>query len=213
MLFCIADGMGGLRNGALLSNAAAAAVAREFPLQVSEEPERLVLRLVQCASHAVNSLITADSGSGGTTLVLGYLRDGALRFASVGDSRICLCRGGVLYPLNRQHSFSGELSLAAVNGELSFEEAASREKQNALTSYLGMGPLKYLDRPDAPIPVQRGDTILVMSDGVFHSLSDSELTHLLRGPVTSLARKLAEGIEEKNLLYQDNYSAVLLRLE
>lgn len=212
LLFCVADGMGGLSNGAQISNAVVVAVADGFQTEARDNPDRLILSLVQKASQAANALVQPNYGSSGSTLVLGFLRDGLLTFASVGDSRICLCRDGKLYRLNRRHRFSDELYLASVNGEISFMQADTYDKKGALTSFMGMGPLKYLDLSDAGIPLQKGDTLIAMSDGVFNALSDTELISILQEKVTSLSRVLAESIEAKEKPYQDNYSAVMIRL-
>ena len=212
VLFSVADGMGGLDNGALVSRTAVQVISEKFPYIDRSNPEELLTKLVQAASYSVNALLTPKLGSGGTTLVIGYLDKGKLSFASVGDSQICLVREGILYRLNRQHHYSNELLVACVNGKLSYSDARRIPKQEALTSYLGMGAIKYLDLPENQIPVQKGDRIIIMSDGIYNTLTDQEIAKILRRRITRIPEYLAKKIESKHVKFQDNYSAVILSM-
>ena len=210
---CVADGMGGLSNGSMCSSTAASAAAKKFASADKSDPLRLMASLVQCCAASVNRLLSPNLGSGGSTLLLGYIRDSNFYYASVGDSRISLYREGRLIPLNRQHTFEDELILHHVNGELSFESATGHDKGAALTSYLGMGALKHLDMPSAPIPLRRGDRLILMSDGVFNALSDSEIADILSLKPAQIHDSLVQAVEGKKHRHQDNYSAVIVTMD
>ena len=146
----------------------------------------------------------------GSTLVLALLREGKLHFLTVGDSRVCLWRRGTLYQLNREHIYRNELALRAVNGELSLAAALGDEKGGALTSFVGMGALKGVDLPAAPLPLAPGDRVVLMSDGVYNALSREELNEALNAPPEKAARALESAIAGKGFSDQDNYTAVIL---
>ena len=130
---------------------------------------------------------------------------------SVGDSRICLYRDGELQQLNRSHSYSHELSIEAINGEKTFEEIRKDRRAECLTSYVGMGELKYVDIPAAPIKVHPGDVFILMSDGVFNALKDQELSAALEQNAERAAELIDQWIQEKHYRNQDNYTAVILQ--
>ena len=213
VLLCVADGMGGLRNGGMVSRTAVSTVMSKFAVLDKKDPDRMIAALVQSATSAVNMVLSPDYGSGGTTLLLGYAKDGVFYFAAVGDSRICLYRDGKLIHLNRPHVFEDELLLRYINGEISYDSARKYEKRGALTSYLGMGKLKYADVPAYHFPIQSGDRFILMSDGIFNTLSDEEIAEIVGGPCKSVPAMLNREIEKKHTRFQDNYSAVVLAVD
>ena len=153
LLAVVADGMGGLADGDKVSQSVVQAVLDTFlAAQGRGDPEWLLLALARSAVEAVGRMLGPDNfRTSGSTLVMALIREGALSFLSVGDSRICLYRGGVLIQLNREHIYQRELALRAVNGEISIPEAYASDKGSGLTSFLGMGPLTHIDLPAGPI--------------------------------------------------------------
>lgn len=210
LLAVVADGMGGLSGGDQVSQTAVTAVMEGF-YTAQGTPEQVLLALLTQANRAVNDLLGPDGlRTGGSTLVAGLIRDGNFYSLSVGDSRICLYRDGALWQLNREHIFRDELYLRAVNGEMALSEAVGHPQASGLTSFLGMGELKYVDLPARPVRVRTGDLFLLMSDGVYNALSDEELTAAL-DQGEEAADALRDAIEAKGYSNQDNYTAVLLR--
>lgn len=210
VLLCVADGMGGLQNGSVLSRTAVTAVNNKFPTLEKSDPERVLAILVQTAAAAVNMILGPNLGHGGTTLLLGYAYQGRFYCASVGDSRICLMRDGKLIHLNRPHIFEDELLLRYFNGEISYEDARNYEKKGGLTSYLGMGPLKYVDFPTYHVTIQKGDRFILMSDGIFNTLTDEDIARILSRKPKAISTILNSEIEKKQSRFQDNYSAAVL---
>ena len=192
------------------SQAAVSAMVNGFFL-LQGEPDQVLLTLLEQANNEVNRLLGPEGYSrGGSTLVAGLVRNGFFHYISVGDSRICLYRDGALYQLNREHVFRRELELRAVNQEEALAAAAVHPKAAGLTSYLGMGRLKYVDVPDQPLAIRPGDKFVLMSDGVYNALSQAELTACLAGTPEQAAVELEETIRAKKYSNQDNYTAVIL---
>ena len=122
-----------------------------------------------------------------------------------------LYRRGVLTQLNRDHIYEGELFMRAVNGEISIDSALTDAQGSGLTSFLGMGQLQAVDLPSAPLQLLPGDRILLMSDGVYNALTDSELSAMLEGATPEeAALRIGASIREKNYSNQDNYTAVVI---
>lgn len=210
LLAIVADGMGGLSNGDKVSQTAVSTMADGF-YNMKGEPMLVLLALLERANAAVNRLLgPSGRNKSGSTLVAGLIRDKKFYYLSVGDSRIYLYRGGELTQLNREHVFLNDLLLQVVNGEKSFQTAVSDKAGAGLTSFLGMGKLKYIDIPACPVDIHPGDQFLLMSDGVYNALSDAELKlHLSKSPADAAAA-IGEAIEAKGYTSQDNYTAVIL---
>lgn len=209
LLAVVADGMGGLAHGDKVSQTAVAAALDGF-LSAQGDPAHILLSLTESANRAVNRLLGPHIGESGSTFVAGLIRDGLFHYISVGDSRLCLFRDGTLYQLNREHIYCHELSIQAVNGSGTLHDAFTHPKAAGLTSYLGMGQLKYIDIPAQPVAVRPGDKFILMSDGVYNALSDGELSGALTGTAAQAAEELGRLIQEKAYQNQDNYTAVIL---
>lgn len=209
LLAVVADGMGGLSDGDRVSQTAVSAFMEGLYAAPQPAPELLLPALLAGANRAVNQLLGPEGlNRSGCTLAAGLLRDGMFYCLSVGDSRICLLRDGALLQLNREHIYRNELILRAVNGEGGLAGADALPGGGGLTSFLGMGRLQQLDLPAQPLAVRSGDRLVLMSDGVYNALSETELTEALSAP--NAADALRTAIEGKAYTNQDNYTAVIL---
>lgn len=210
LLAVVADGMGGLSNGDKVSQTAVTTMMNGF-YQAQGDPDLVLLALLGHANQAVNRLLgPGEQGKSGSTLVAGLIKDGRFHYLSVGDSRISLYRDGVLQQLNREHIYSAELAVRVVNGEIAYQAAAADPSAKGLTSYLGMGALKYVDLPAQPVAVRPGDKFILMCDGVYNALTDEELASMLSADAPQAAAAIQRAIRDKNYPTQDNYTAVIL---
>lgn len=213
MLALVSDGMGGLADGELVSGAAVSTAIREFPiLPDSWTPPQRLLYLVERANDAANEVTGGVSNHGGATFVAALMRQGWLWFASVGDSKICLVRGGALITLNRPHTYESDLDKRAAGGEISFEAALADGQRSALTSYVGMGSLDAVDYSPRGIQLLAGDWVLLMTDGVFNTLGDEEIAALLQGSAQSATERIQQRVLAKGHPQQDNLTVIALRI-
>jgi serine/threonine protein phosphatase PrpC len=175
--FAVADGVGGHAGGAAASAAAIAAV-RDF---IPQEPSATaVVDAVLHAHAAVQTLAAAVSGDRrpATTLtVAGLTTDGGkrtLEFAHAGDSRGYVISAGVIRQVTTDHSLVNEL---VRSGQLRAEEAQRHPMRNVVTRVCGQqGPL---DVDHYSVPVQPGDLVLLVSDGVPAHLSEADMCFLV----------------------------------
>ena len=211
----IADGMGGMADGAEISRIVTSQMLHMFQ---SSHPgpdadiAAMLLYMVHDAQDRAREFIEQNGGEqGGSTVVSAIVKDGGLYFMSVGDSRICLLRSGALIQLNREHTFASELNERAVRGEITLAEARNDPHRGSLTSYIGMDDKLEVDGNMRPIPIIVGDRIVLMSDGVFGTLSDAELTQLAGVEnVFEAGFAIEQAIISKQKPDQDNFSAILL---
>lgn len=210
----VADGMGGLSNGDKVSQTVVMTMLQDIAHQANNSGTQRLFEMVSHANDTINRMLGVQSQyvSGSTVIAVLTGRD-SFEWVSVGDSRICLYRGGRLIQLNREHNYESELLWQAVNGEISFQEIQENPKRRGLTSFIGMGKLKYVDGSCHPVSVAAGDWVLLMSDGIFNTLSDQEICDILEN--CQEPQQAAAEMEERILKYQrpkqDNFTAVILR--
>ena len=212
-LAIVGDGMGGLSNGAEISQMVVASMLEYFDKHVTGEtdPKDALLDMVEYANRQVCDHIGEDRlGTSGSTVVAALWRDHKINWISVGDSSIFLLQNGIFTRLNDLHNFGAELDELAARGQITEEEARTDRQRAALTSYMGMGPLKHISQSAEPIELRNGDRLILASDGIYSAVSSAEIQDLLRYDVEVAAMKLRFLIEEKGKRNQDNYTAMII---
>ena len=213
ILAVLADGMGGLSNGERVSQKIIME-ALNFAATLQEAPDANVLMgMAGRINQAVNQMLGPNGlYTSGSTLVSTLVIRGALWWISVGDSRVYLYRDRQLNQLSRDHDLLQDWMPDILDGKRSMEEAVNDPDGRKLTSFIGMGELRYVDRNHTAIPLMPGDRLLLMSDGVYGSVSDAEMETILRGcaNVQEAAEQVAQKISAAAQPYQDNYTQVIL---
>lgn len=215
VLAAVADGMGGLEKGAEVSALVISHMLTEF----SRLPDHLdtasqLLQLVMGANNkVVNYLERTGNAIGGSTVVAVIIKDRQMHFISVGDSHIYLLRDGVLTILNREHTYASQLDEKVARGDLSYLEAQNDPQRKALTSYIGLAELTLIDRNVSPMPLRKGDRILLMTDGVFGTLNEAEIIASVSAEnVYEATKQLEKAVIEKRKQGQDNFTAVIIEV-
>ena len=213
ILVAVADGMGGLVNSGAVSQALTETLAEEFTPDPRFPPARQLQIAFQQAVGKVDALLRDHPSRSGSTLVACLVQNGALSWLSVGDSRIYLWRDGGLIQLNREHNFFHDLTLLALQGDLTFEEADADPRRENLTSYIGWGFPRSIEWNEDPVSLLPGDQILLVSDGVYRALSQDELTNCLyKGTAQKSVQSMHTLIQKKDFPNQDNYTGIVLRI-
>ena len=215
VLAVVADGMGGLANGAQISAMVTSVMLRSFEEKSSwGSPSDELLSMVQTANDRVNRYLQeGNKEQSGSTVVAAIIHQQLLYFISVGDSRICLIRNGQVFQINREHNYAADLDEKVARGEISREEAQNDPQRKALTSYIGMGTLLHIDRNLKPFPLLPGDRIVLMSDGVFGTINDAQLESVMRQDAFEAAQELEKRVLQMQKPHQDNFTAVILQCE
>ncbi len=210
----VADGMGGMDNGAESS-----AIARDYfklHIQSTETDRDIPSRLWEISSSINDEVYRANSDknlNGGTTLVCAYIVNNQFYWISIGDSRIYLYRDGMLAAVNEEHELETRLYELLLDGKLSLSELRSipNRELRKLTSHVGRNGVPIIDQNYVPYKLHKGDKIVLCSDGVSGSLSEDEILLCLKDPDPEINCKCFKDlIEEKDLRGQDNYAAVVI---
>lgn len=210
-LFIVADGMGGLSDGAEVSSMLAVKMLQFFDnYDFSENPADKLYEMVMNANEEINlHLGESRIGKSGSTLVTAYIKDGNVYWLSIGDSNIYLYRNHSIIRLNELHNYEKELMEQVADGLISMEQAMNHPDRAALTSFIGAGEIKYVDRNPEPLVLEKEDRLLLTSDGL-DTVTKEELEQMMHYDAAEAALKLKYLISEKNKRNQDNYTAIII---
>lgn len=215
VLAVVADGMGGLADGDKVSQTIVRTMLADAAQLGRGNNHQKLYTLAAHANQAVLSMLGPSRRyQSGSTLISVLIQEGWLQWLSIGDSRIYLYRAGRLFQLNREHVLEQEMLVDIVNNRRTLSQVYQNGKRKGLTSFIGMGELKYVDASPRPMRLQVGDKVLLMSDGVFNTLSETEIEAILtnKPDVVQAAAVLEQSVLARNNPKQDNFTAVLLGL-
>ena len=148
----------------------------------------------------------ADLKGMGTTLCCLFLHPKGLIYGHVGDSRIYRLRKGKLEQLTHDHSLVRELIDL---GKLSEEQAEEFQYKNIITKAIGTEPrVEPTVQSDS---IQKGDILMMCSDGLTDLLSDEEIQHIISlQPIDKVADILVKTAVVKG--GYDNVTAVIVKI-
>jgi len=205
----LADGMGGLQDGRAAAEAAVETTVRTFHQSaVTDTPEQILLRCCCFAQDAVRRIQTTP-GECGATFAAVLIRDDRCSFLSVGDSRIYLFRGGGLIQLTRDQNKAERIERQIALGRLP-EVARTDAKRDALSTYIGIETLEQIDRSSHSFALGAGDRLLLVSDGVFRTLDEQEMTEILCLPGEMVTMTMIQRVMAKDRPRQDNCTAAIV---
>jgi len=211
LLAVVADGMGGLSNGKLVSDLCVKSMLAGF--SELDRERSIPAQLRDCALSTSEQLYEQFHGTGGTTLVGVLIFQECLHWISVGDSFIYLKRGHGLYRLNREQTLRAQTYLELIrSGNLDHTEADEDPDGPRLSEFLGRETLTDIDQSLRPLPLENGDRLLLCSDGVAGGLSESTILACLEAETPATACNRLEGeIQALEWVHQDNYTALVIQ--
>jgi protein phosphatase len=215
-LLIVADGMGGHQGGQEASHLAAQVVQEvyagdKYPDGHENTPQAFLIAGIRAAHQQIRS--HADQNPAlqgmGTTCTAVALVGNHVYFAHIGDSRLYLVRASVISQLTHDHSYVGRL---VESGVINPEDAESHPQRHILTAALGAGTEVSPDTPEQPIELQKGDKLLLCTDGLWGLISDSELQKTVSSrPTMEACRALLQMAKDRG--GPDNITLQILTLQ
>ena len=225
LLCVLADGMGGYAGGEIASRVVVTSFTRVIKQQLrSGQPAyRSMLYAAQQADEALRNRKASEPAelfSMGSTLCAAWIKDGKLSFINVGDSLIFLLRNNQLYRLNHCHNHREDMQRQAISQGLDWRVVSQSDSVirygSRITSYMGGVGISQVHCPETPLQLQRGDVILLSSDGLL-TLTNREIAETMRPYPGSTVRQDVERMLDlvlaKKARHQDNVSAILVRID
>ena len=176
-LCVVCDGMGGAKSGNVASSLAIDVFVQEvrrarksgMSTQQVGQMLRSAVKLANFTVYDQAQQFEAFSGMG-TTLVAAYVEDRRAVIVNVGDSRAYLMNAEGVQCITTDHSL---VQLMVQRGELTQEQAKRFPGKNFITRAIGTEAIVECDLFDAEL--EKGDFLLLCSDGLSNLLDDQEL--------------------------------------
>lgn len=215
----VCDGMGGLNAGETASQKAVEVLAKDF-LKFEEDEEEIPEFLRMEAKKLDEEVYDLCDEEGerleaGTTVAAVMIAGKKLYWMSVGDSKIFFIAGNRIFPVTREHNYRLSLDIMKKRGTISEEDYELESKKGeALISYIGMGNLRLIDCSQEAIVLEKGDRVLLCSDGLYRSLTEEEILNIVKKErnVQEAANALTRQVMGRAAVKsQDNTSVVLIQ--
>lgn len=219
-VFAVADGMGGLEKGEVMSEAATeatvlaapdlAALARQVGGERAVEARQWLFQRMEALFRQSSQRLydkAAEAGLRmGTTLTAVALAPDRLVAGHVGDCRLLRLRGDELTALTSDHSIA---AAQLRRGHITEAEYLKSPKRSVL--YQSLGPVPEIEPDIVEAELAEGDCYVLCSDGVWTALSPAELATLARTePIQLAAQTLCQRALDNGS--DDNCTAVVFRI-
>ena len=209
-LLVLADGMGGHPEGAMAAQLALQTLSAYFQKganpTIREIPEFLSSAVM--AAHHQIIRYAAEKGmldTPRTTLVAALVERGQMHWVHCGDSRLYLVRDGELLTRTRDHSY--------IEQQAHMGKTTQHINRNILFTCLG-SPAKPVFDLSGPVVLQKGDRVLLCSDGLWGTVKDHEITHELSSrPLDQAVPELVEMALKRGGPRCDNVTVLALEWE
>ena len=177
VLAVVCDGMGGAKAGNIASKLAidvfTEEIIRSYKSSMSQEQlEQLLTGAVKLANYTVyeQSVKVEDFAGMGTTLVAALICGKTATVINVGDSRCYHITRSDIRRITVDHSL---VQLMVDRGDLTAEQAKSYPGKNFITRAIGTETVAECDL--FHYKVERGDCLLLCSDGLSNIIDDQEI--------------------------------------
>ena len=211
-LLAVADGMGGHPRGELAAQVAVDTLREHFEQQgsVISDPAGFLRKAIHSAHLSILTTGNAENPpvNPRTVCIACVIQGNQMWWAHVGDSRLYLLRDGNVVQQTQDHTPLQEL---LARGEISKEDARQHPMRHNVSRCLG-GSSNLPKVTLSSTVLQKNDTIVLCSDGLWAALTEQQLLSLGDAyDLESAANKLAEDAESTSYPHSDNISLVALR--
>ena len=209
----VCDGMGGAKAGSIASTLAAEAFmhymgrcVENFGIQ-NDIAENMADAVLTANRAVYEKSIQGEQYAGmGTTLTAAISTSEGEVVVNIGDSRVYHSTRSSITQITKDHSVVEEM---IDRGDLTRSEARRHPNKNLITRALGTSDS---EEPDVfSLKLEKGEHILLCSDGLSNLVFDSEMLFLLQsgGSVRESCEKLLEMALSRGA--PDNVTAVIFR--
>ncbi len=191
-LYMVADGMGGHDAGEEASKLAVEYITRKIidsfngAFELSEDEIRQILEdAVFSANREINKVARLKNNNMGTTITIAYTSNNQAFILNVGDARAYWYSNNKLKLITQDHSLVYRLYKI---GQLTYPEIYQHPQNNQILCSLGEPNLQQslanlAEKANHPyyfnISLERGDGLLLCTDGLWQMLQDQQIEEVL----------------------------------
>ncbi len=172
-IFIVCDGMGGHKGGDVASRLAVQTIQDNLNLESGEQTVTVLHQAIQAANMAIYRMGNSvdELREMGTTATVAIIQDETeMTVAHVGDSSLYLFHSGALIKITRDHTLAEQM---VADGVYSNGDLPAHSYSHILTRAVGVEPEVNVDIYQQEI--NRGDCILICSDGLTDLVTDDEI--------------------------------------
>jgi serine/threonine protein phosphatase PrpC len=211
-LLAVADGLGGHAYGEVAAQMAIDLLGNAFAREAKPklaDPGAFLFNVMGAAHTEI--LREADKrrldDTPRTVLVACVIQDGRACWTHVGDCRLYFLRQGRILHRTRDHTLVQQL---VDEGRIREEAAASHPERNRLLQCIGGYQAPRPD-PASRAPLEKGDVLVLCSDGFWGPLTQRHMLHaLLTRPLAQAIPELVDLAEARASGHSDNISVLAL---
>lgn len=207
----VSDGMGGYERGEKASAMAVETLLKTYYQEVGSPEETLRKAALEANNAIAREGVASNRKMGATCTATVFLED-KLYFLHIGDSRCYIFQNGSLKQMTTDHTAANEMARFA---NLRHSERTLLFNPHTLTKAMGM---EITDTVQADVfsienSLQKGDKVLLCSDGLYLHVPDAELEEILRekSPLKDASDKLVKLVLQRGA--KDNFSFILVQFE
>ena len=186
LLAAVCDGMGGEAAGNIASDIACESFVKYVTRQIKafdedvSNPDNTPFEKLLCdgVKYANNEVLSTAEGNDeysgmGTTLVGVLVLESRIYAVSIGDSRLYAMYGKELRQISHDHSYVQSL---VDSGAITEKAARNHPGKNIILRAIGADEEA---EPEAYIPEEYPDALLLCSDGLYNMVSEDEISGIL----------------------------------
>ena len=213
----VCDGMGGHNGGKQASITAVEQLLQRWKDQSgNDRPQDFLVKTALDLDQMIASF-TSPSGEvlkSGTTLSAIILEKKQLHWVSIGDSRIYIHRSPEFVRITKDHTYSA----LQQSGQLPQNLPQVKNPESVLVSFIGVGDISRIERNRSPLESQSGDSIILVSDGLYKLLEDTEIKNVIDKctNVSDIAQTLiafSQDRANKKRLSSDNVTVAIVKIK
>ena len=181
LMMVVADGVGGQACGDVASRLTVDIFKESLENGPVSSPDTFLAKGAELANQAVRAHMARHPDCKGmaTTLTVALIQYPVLHILHIGDSRGYLLRNGTLTQLTEDQTLVRKM---VREGVISPEEARNHPKRHVILN--AVGPAKTPSFVYNKTPLEKGDRILLCSDGLYDEISDGDIGDILSGKDT-----------------------------
>lgn len=212
LMAVMADGMGKHYGGKI-----AARTAVQVFLDMFEDrnafynPQYSFRKAFQGANREILNQMDDSQGSASAAAVM--LKDRKLYYAVVGNVKVAVYRNRELVPVTSGHTIDVLARQKYNQGKLTREAAVTLSDHHRLYNFVGQDGFKDIEFFDAPIALNGGEYVLLMTDGLYETARWKDMEELLagNGSCQEKAFRSIELVNESKEEEKDNAAVVVIR--
>lgn len=211
-LLVLADGMGRNYGGRIASRIAVETFLNLFQdEQTFEKPQYYFRKAFHAANRAI--LNALDDARGSACVAAAVISGRTLYYALAGNVKIAVFHGGDLVPVSEGHTIDVLAKQKYLRGNLTKEQALQLLEHRRLYNFVGQDGFRDIEFFSQPLPLRKGDSVVLMTDGVYETLGWRELEEELSAgkDAQRQALQIIERVNRSKQPNKDNAAVVVYR--